>query len=69
MRRNFDEVTTVDNFALGNNGIMMRLKIENRNIVIKPGQYVLLQCPAISGLEWHPFTITEVSRHEFIIFE
>ncbi len=28
------------------------------DFVFREGQYVQLNCPAVSGYEWHPFTIS-----------
>ncbi|XP_072018761.1 NADPH oxidase 4-like [Amphiura filiformis] len=37
---------------------VIELELMQDDFSAKPGQYVLLQCPHISQLEWHPFTIT-----------
>ncbi|XP_064489261.1 NADPH oxidase 4-like [Ornithodoros turicata] len=39
-------------------GAVLELRLDKKNFTARPGQYVLLQCPKISLLEWHPFTIT-----------
>ncbi|XP_071487087.1 NADPH oxidase 4-like [Diadema antillarum] len=39
-------------------GDVMELRLRVENFSARPGQYILLNCPAVSHLEWHPFTIT-----------
>lgn len=39
-------------------GDVLELVVEQRIAKPRPGQYVLLQCPVISGLEWHPFSLS-----------
>ncbi|KAH9505452.1 NADPH oxidase 3 [Bulinus truncatus] len=33
-------------------------EIQTAGFKAAPGQYILIQCPSISRLEWHPFTLT-----------
>jgi NADPH oxidase len=37
---------------------VMELQFQKPELVYKPGQYIYLKCPAISWMEWHPFTLT-----------
>ena len=39
--------------------------MKKRDFKMVPGQYVLIQCPSISTLEWHPFTLTSAPQEDF----
>ncbi|XP_074189836.1 NADPH oxidase 3 isoform X2 [Rhinolophus sinicus] len=43
---------------------VLELRMKKRNFKMAPGQYVLLQCPSISSLEWHPFTLTSAPQED-----
>lgn len=42
------------------------MEINLSKIATKAGQYVFLNCSAISNLEWHPFTLTSSPELDFI---
>ncbi|XP_055982360.1 NADPH oxidase 3 [Sorex fumeus] len=44
---------------------VLELHMKKNNFHMEPGQYILLQCPAISVLEWHPFTLTSAPHEDF----
>ncbi|XP_058451459.1 NADPH oxidase 4-like [Malaya genurostris] len=57
---NSKRVSTLQSYVLPGNGIYLKLRFTcNKQISVKPGQYVLIQCPALSTLEWHPFSVVD----------
>nr|XP_023420278.1 NADPH oxidase 3 [Cavia porcellus] len=44
---------------------VLELQMKKRDFKMAPGQYLFLQCPAISPLEWHPFTLTSAPQEDF----
>lgn len=39
--------------------------MKKNGFTMEPGQYIFLQCPAVSWLEWHPFTLTSAPEEPF----
>lgn len=39
--------------------------MKKRGFKMGPGQYIFLQCPSVSQLEWHPFTLTSAPEEDF----
>lgn len=39
--------------------------MKKRGFKMAAGQYIFLQCPSISQLEWHPFTLTSAPEEDF----
>ncbi|KAK2904330.1 NADPH oxidase 1 isoform X1 [Channa argus] len=44
---------------------VLELQLVKSGFKMEVGQYVFLNCPAISHLEWHPFTMTSAPEEDF----
>ncbi|KAK2848933.1 hypothetical protein Q5P01_008767 [Channa striata] len=44
---------------------VLELQLVKSGFKMEVGQYVFLNCPAISHLEWHPFTLTSAPEEDF----
>ncbi|XP_037316496.2 NADPH oxidase 1 [Pungitius pungitius] len=44
---------------------VLELQLMKNGFKMEVGQYVFLNCPAISQLEWHPFTMTSAPEEDF----
>ncbi|XP_031442741.1 NADPH oxidase 1 [Clupea harengus] len=44
---------------------VLELQLVKSGFKMDVGQYVFLNCPAISALEWHPFTMTSAPEEDF----
>ncbi|CAK6964687.1 NADPH oxidase 1 [Scomber scombrus] len=44
---------------------VLELQLVKDGFKMEVGQYVFLNCPAISQLEWHPFTMTSAPEEDF----
>uniref|UniRef100_A0A3P8UTD4 NADPH oxidase 1 n=1 Tax=Cynoglossus semilaevis TaxID=244447 RepID=A0A3P8UTD4_CYNSE len=44
---------------------LLELQLVKSGFKMDVGQYVFLNCPAISQLEWHPFTMTSAPEEDF----
>ncbi|KAM5165234.1 NADPH oxidase 3 [Mantella aurantiaca] len=44
---------------------VLEIQMKKRDFTMKPGQYIFLQCPFVSQLEWHPFTLTSAPEEPF----
>ena len=45
---------------------VIEVQIKKPSFVFKPGQYVQLNCPEVSRLQWHPFTVTSAPEEGFV---
>ncbi|XP_070711599.1 cytochrome b-245 heavy chain [Pempheris klunzingeri] len=43
----------------------LELQMKRKGFHMEVGQYVFIQCPSISRLEWHPFTLTSAPEEDY----
>ncbi|KAM9316728.1 NADPH oxidase 3 [Gastrophryne carolinensis] len=44
---------------------VLEIQMKKHGFTMETGQYIFLQCPSISHLEWHPFTLTSAPEEPF----
>lgn len=44
---------------------VLELQMNKRGFSMEVGQYIFVNCPSISYLEWHPFTLTSSPEEDF----
>ncbi|XP_041872595.1 NADPH oxidase 3 [Corvus kubaryi] len=44
---------------------VLELHMKKHGFKMGAGQYIFLQCPSVSQLEWHPFTLTSAPEEEY----
>ena len=42
----------------------LELQMKRKGFSMEVGQYVFMQCPCVSQLEWHPFTLTSAPEED-----
>ncbi|XP_003215824.1 NADPH oxidase 3 [Anolis carolinensis] len=60
----FQQEVVVTKVVSHSSGVL-ELHMKKRGFQMEAGQYIFLQCPAISQLEWHPFTLTSAPEDDF----
>ncbi|KAJ7918000.1 NADPH oxidase [Mycena leptocephala] len=45
---------------------VMELQIKKEKTNVRAGQYIFINCPEISLLQWHPFTLTSAPEEDYI---
>ncbi|KAG7215663.1 hypothetical protein INR49_022018 [Caranx melampygus] len=43
----------------------LELQMKRKGFSMEVGQYVFIQCPSVSRLEWHPFTLTSAPEEDY----
>ncbi|XP_053330166.1 NADPH oxidase 1 [Spea bombifrons] len=44
---------------------VLEIQMQKRGFKMEVGQYIFINCPSISALEWHPFTLTSAPEEDF----
>ena len=43
----------------------IELQMMKKGFKMEVGQYIFVKCPAVSKLEWHPFTLTSAPEEDY----
>ncbi|KFW74291.1 NADPH oxidase 3, partial [Phalacrocorax carbo] len=60
----FQQEVVITKVVTHSSGVL-ELHMKKRGFKMGPGQYIFLQCPSVSQLEWHPFTLTSAPEEDF----
>ncbi|OPJ72938.1 NADPH oxidase 3 [Patagioenas fasciata] len=60
----FQQEVVITKVVTHSSGVL-ELHMKKRDFKMGPGQYIFLQCPSVSQLEWHPFTLTSAPEEDF----
>ncbi|XP_072126674.1 NADPH oxidase 1 [Mobula birostris] len=44
---------------------VLQLQMQKKGFKMEVGQYIFINCPSISQLEWHPFTLTSAPEEDY----
>ncbi|MEE6520459.1 hypothetical protein FKM82_018344, partial [Ascaphus truei] len=44
---------------------VLEIQMQKRGFSMEVGQYIFINCPSLSALEWHPFTLTSAPEEDF----
>ncbi|XP_053554940.1 NADPH oxidase 1 [Bombina bombina] len=57
--------TVVIRKAVSHPSKVLEIQMQKRGFRMEVGQYIFINCPSISALEWHPFTMTSAPEEDF----
>ncbi|XP_052641743.1 NADPH oxidase 3 [Harpia harpyja] len=60
----FQQEVVITKVVTHSSGVL-ELHMKKHGFKMGPGQYIFLQCPSVSQLEWHPFTLTSAPEEDF----
>ncbi|NXT61997.1 NOX3 oxidase, partial [Chaetops frenatus] len=60
----FQQEVTITKVVTHSSGVL-ELHMKKHGFKMGAGQYIFLQCPSVSQLEWHPFTLTSAPEEDY----
>ncbi|KAE8583807.1 hypothetical protein XENTR_v10020700 [Xenopus tropicalis] len=56
--------TVVITKAVSHPSKVLEIQMQKRGFKMEVGQYIFINCPSVSALEWHPFTLTSAPEED-----